>query len=88
MGETLLIKNIINRVFFARVRNLTKNWEQKRKSSITGGGFSIIGNSLSGNSFGIGVIAGSFVNEMVQMGNFGWKMTKLIILYFADSSHF
>ncbi|CAB5387929.1 unnamed protein product [Rhizophagus irregularis] len=47
-----------------------KDWEQKRKSSVTGGGSSIIihnstlsGNSLSGNSLGIGSIARSSVNE-------------------------
>ncbi|CAB4487782.1 unnamed protein product [Rhizophagus irregularis] len=47
-----------------------KDWEQKRKSSVTGGGSSIIihnstlsGNSLSGNSLGIGSITRSSVNE-------------------------
>ncbi|CAG8685954.1 6487_t:CDS:2, partial [Funneliformis caledonium] len=55
-----------------------KDWEQKRKSSVTGGGSSIIihnstlsGNSLSGNSLGIGSIARSSVNETVQMEKTG-----------------
>ncbi|RGB21555.1 hypothetical protein C1646_777730 [Rhizophagus diaphanus] len=54
-----------------------KDWEQKCKSSVTGGGSSIIiynstlsGNSLSENSLGIGSIARSSVNETVQIGYF------------------